>query len=548
MVSPVYPRDGKYIKSSLCGAKAFTRAPTSADFKDPLTGQKYPIPTIWIDTTGNDAYVLVDIAGTVATWDGFGSPSSAVLATLTGDGGTAVDPDGSGDITITGTTVANATRAKPVYVDDSVANAMDIEVQVAAAVTGAPGDKNDAGLASFNDTQFTVDADGYVAIKGGADLPGIQTLTGDTGGAIGPDASGDIGVVGGTGVTVAGTTNTLTINAASATPLSFPTDSGTATPAANALTIAGGTGINTSGSGATATVNLDSPVLETNGGTGTATYTTGDILYSDASNSLAKLGIGSTGDVLKVIAGVPGWGTDNSGNSTNTNANTFYVFEDFMHSGLSTLNASTDTIKWNLNGTGGVSVNVSTYTVGTNPGIVDTGSIAGGGNSYLRSSNSSSPIGWFYLGSGSLTVEYYYRLPVLSDGTNAYEVWMGLSATTNSSTSGTDPDDGIFFYYAHGTNSGDWVCTTRASSSSTATNSTSTVDTSWHRYTITVNAAATSVTFAVDGTTIATNTTNIPSSAQLGHLIKCTKAAGTVATQSLLDWCATTLTLTSSRY
>jgi hypothetical protein len=43
------------------------------------------------------------------------------------------------------------------------------------------------------------------------------------------------------------------------------------------------------------------------GGTGTNTYTTGDLLYSSATNTLSKLGIGSTGQFLKVVAGVPSW-------------------------------------------------------------------------------------------------------------------------------------------------------------------------------------------------------------------------------------------------
>lgn len=43
------------------------------------------------------------------------------------------------------------------------------------------------------------------------------------------------------------------------------------------------------------------------GGTGFTTYTTGDLIYSSASNTLSKLGIGSTGQFLKVIAGVPAW-------------------------------------------------------------------------------------------------------------------------------------------------------------------------------------------------------------------------------------------------
>jgi hypothetical protein len=51
-----------------------------------------------------------------------------------------------------------------------------------------------------------------------------------------------------------------------------------------------------------------------NGGTGQSTYTTGDILYSSASNILSKLGIGSTGQVLTVAGGVPTWAAP-SGNS-----------------------------------------------------------------------------------------------------------------------------------------------------------------------------------------------------------------------------------------
>lgn len=45
------------------------------------------------------------------------------------------------------------------------------------------------------------------------------------------------------------------------------------------------------------------------GGTGQTAYTTGDTLYASASNTLAKLGIGSTGQVLTVVSGIPAWST-----------------------------------------------------------------------------------------------------------------------------------------------------------------------------------------------------------------------------------------------
>ena len=51
----------------------------------------------------------------------------------------------------------------------------------------------------------------------------------------------------------------------------------------------------------------------TNGGTAQSTYTTGDLLYASAANTLSKRTVGSTGQVLTVAAGVPTWVTPASG-------------------------------------------------------------------------------------------------------------------------------------------------------------------------------------------------------------------------------------------
>jgi hypothetical protein len=45
--------------------------------------------------------------------------------------------------------------------------------------------------------------------------------------------------------------------------------------------------------------------------------TTGDIYYASAANTPARLGIGSTSDVLTVVAGVPGWVAPNTGVNKN---------------------------------------------------------------------------------------------------------------------------------------------------------------------------------------------------------------------------------------
>ena len=44
-----------------------------------------------------------------------------------------------------------------------------------------------------------------------------------------------------------------------------------------------------------------------NGGTAQSTYTTGDILYASATNTLSKRSIGTTGYILQVVGGVPTW-------------------------------------------------------------------------------------------------------------------------------------------------------------------------------------------------------------------------------------------------
>ena len=93
------------------------------------------------------------------------------------------------------------------------------------------------------------------------------------------------------------------------------TYSGTALPVAN-----GGTGATTNAGTAyalkgansdiTSITGLTTALSATQGGTAQATYAAGDILYASASNTLAKLGVGTAGQVLKVTAGVPNWETD----------------------------------------------------------------------------------------------------------------------------------------------------------------------------------------------------------------------------------------------
>jgi len=55
-------------------------------------------------------------------------------------------------------------------------------------------------------------------------------------------------------------------------------------------------------------ITLAGTLGATSGGTSQSTYTTGDILYASASNTLSKLPIGTSGQVLTISGGVPAWG------------------------------------------------------------------------------------------------------------------------------------------------------------------------------------------------------------------------------------------------
>lgn len=62
--------------------------------------------------------------------------------------------------------------------------------------------------------------------------------------------------------------------------------------------------------------SISLPLGVADGGTGLTSYTAGDLLYATGSTTLAKLGIGTEGYVLKVTSGVPAWGAASGGLGT----------------------------------------------------------------------------------------------------------------------------------------------------------------------------------------------------------------------------------------
>lgn len=61
-----------------------------------------------------------------------------------------------------------------------------------------------------------------------------------------------------------------------------------------------------------AVITPSTVIAPTVGGTGLGTYTTGDFLYASATDTLSKLGIGSNGQFLSIVAGLPAWANGSS--------------------------------------------------------------------------------------------------------------------------------------------------------------------------------------------------------------------------------------------
>lgn len=137
--------------------------------------------------------ITIDLAG--------GGKAIDSIAVQTGT--SPVVPDANGLLTINGAVVAAGTN--PVRTDGTGVNTLAVEVQTSQALAAADATK--IGLCNFDSSRFTVSATGFVSLNAAG---AIETVTGDSGGALSPTA-GNINVVGLSGSKTSGSGSTLTI-------------------------------------------------------------------------------------------------------------------------------------------------------------------------------------------------------------------------------------------------------------------------------------------------------------------------------------------------
>lgn len=123
------------------------------------TGDTFPTPEILGGSiTSPGGTITVGYSSPNITLDVAGG-GMAIDSVLVQTGTSPVVPNGSGEVTFNGATVAAG--ANPVRTNGTAANTYALEVQISQAI--ASTNANNIGLAAFNSADFTVDANGFVS-------------------------------------------------------------------------------------------------------------------------------------------------------------------------------------------------------------------------------------------------------------------------------------------------------------------------------------------------------------------------------------------------
>ena len=210
------------------------------------------------------------------------------------------------------------------------------------------------------------------------------------------------------------------------------TASWTAAPATGVTTFQTSLSGLTPSTASTGAVTLAGTLGATSGGTSQSTYTTGDMLYASASNTLSKLTVGTTGQILTVAGGVPTWAAAPASGVTTFSAGTTGFTPSTATSGAVTL---AGTLATTNGGTGLTSFTSGGAVYATSTSALTTGTlpIASGGTNGTATPTSggvSYGTGTAYAFTAAGTAGY-----VLTSNGSSAPTWAASAGATVTATS-----------------------------------------------------------------------------------------------------------------
>lgn len=234
----------------------------------------FSVGDFWINdsvTFNQRLWVLVSLEGDatskgqLAHWVQLGPGVPSNVNTLTGNSGGVVPPDGANNINVIGDGLTATVVGTPGINTLTITATTNVPLQFDADVGSATAIANIINVVGAGSTTTSA-AGNTITINSTGGGSGILTLTGDVGGAVGPDGANNVNLLGSADIIVTGNpgTNTLTIDSAGFLANQFDTDSGTAIPVGGILeilaqnaTLGAGSSVLFSAPGATNIVQLN---------------------------------------------------------------------------------------------------------------------------------------------------------------------------------------------------------------------------------------------------------------------------------------------------
>ena len=266
-------------------------------------------------------------------------------------------------------------------------------------------------------------------------------------------------------------------------------------------------------------------------------------VLSTIDTSTGQMGVLATApagaEVVSLDTGFPAW-------NNSTTKDVVIFLDDFIYYSQATTTifyiteavgtASTCTFN-NVNPTGNTVGEVQMTTGTTTTGAAQVSTT---GNSFAKQ---------FNLAQGFVQADFFVQIPTLSTAAQEFIVTVGIGQQFSAGVT-TEPGQAVYFQYNR-TTSTNWIGASNDGAGTTTASGGGSVavGTGYTHLRLTVNAAASTCTFYVDGTNIGTTATHIPaSSTTLGLGAKIRKTAGSTSRSLNLDLWRLYINLTTSRW